>query len=60
MSDKLELTLKIGNAFLEQQADVLNTIQVLRNRAHASGNLKSTEQQKVAVEAAPAAGRPLP
>lgn len=51
MSDKLDLTLKIGNAFLEQQADVLNTIQVLRNRAQEKGNLKSNEQQKVTVQA---------
>jgi hypothetical protein len=54
MNEKLELTLKIGNAFLEQQADVLNTIQVLRIRAQASGNLKSNEQQKVTVQAPPA------
>jgi hypothetical protein len=52
MNDKLDLTLKIGNAFLEQQADVLNTIQVLRNRAQAQGNLKSNDKQKVQVQAA--------
>jgi hypothetical protein len=54
MSDKLDLTLKIGNAFIEQQADVLNTIQVLRNRAEANGNLKSNEKQKITVQAAAA------
>src|SRR5205814_2852722 len=37
MNDKLELTLKIGNAFLAQQADVLNTVQALRSRAQAQG-----------------------
>ncbi len=53
MNDKLDLTLKIGNAFLEQQADVLNTIQVLRNRAKEAGNLKDTAEQKIQVQAAP-------
>jgi hypothetical protein len=53
MSDKLDLTVKIGNAFLEQQADVLNTIQVLRNLAQAEGNLKSSDKQKVDVQTAP-------
>ena len=53
MSDKLNLTLKLGNAFIEQQTDVLNTIQVLRNRAQAEGNLKSNDKQKVAVQSAP-------
>jgi hypothetical protein len=52
MSDKLELTLKLGNAFLEQQTDVLNTIQVLRSRAQAAGNLKSNDNQTVNVQAA--------
>src|SRR5947208_1254676 len=53
MNEKLDLTLKIGNAFLEQQTDVLNTIQVLRNRANETGNLKSNEKQKVEVQSAP-------
>src|SRR3954447_3294451 len=53
MNEKLDLTVQIGNAFLEQQADVLNTVQVLRNRAEAAGNLKSNEQQKVQVQSSP-------
>jgi len=52
MSEKLELTVKIGNAFLEQQADVLNTVQVLRNKAQASGNMKSNDKQTVQVQPA--------
>ena len=53
MSEKLDLTIKIGDAFLEWQADVMNTIQVLRNKAKAEGNLQSNDQQKVEVQAAP-------
>ena len=50
LSDKLDLTTKIGNAFLEQKQDVMDTIQDLRSRAAAAGTLKSTSQQKVVVE----------
>lgn len=53
MSEKLELTIKIGDAFLAQQADVLATIQKLRSKAKSSGNLQSNEQQKVTVQPAP-------
>jgi hypothetical protein len=53
MSEKLDLTMKLGDAFMSQQSDVMNTVQVLRSRAQASGNLKSSDQQTVAVEAAP-------
>jgi hypothetical protein len=49
MSDKKEWTQRMGDAFLAQQADVMDTIQRLRAKAHAQGNLKSTEQQKVVV-----------
>ena len=54
MSDKLDITMKIGDAFIDQQQDVMNTIQVLRNKANASGNLKNNDQQKVSVAPAPA------
>jgi len=50
MSRKLDWTQKVGDAFLAQQADVMDTVQRLRKRAHEAGNLKSTEQQKVIVE----------
>jgi len=50
MSQKLDWTQKVGDAFLEQQADVMDTVQKLRKRAADAGNLKSTEQQKVIVE----------
>jgi len=39
-----------GDAFLAQQKDVMDTVQKLRLKAYGEGNLKTTEQQKVAVE----------
>jgi hypothetical protein len=50
MSDKLDLTQKLGDAFLAQQKDVMNTIQQLRAKAKAAGNLKTTKEQVVKVE----------
>jgi hypothetical protein len=50
MSDKLDLTQKLGDAFLAQQKDVMNTIQKLRAKAKAAGNLKTTKEQVVKVE----------
>ncbi len=50
MSEKLDVTTKIGDAFLSQQKDVMDTIQVLRKKAQAAGNLKTTKEQKVIVE----------
>ena len=47
MNDRLEWTQKIGDAFLAQQGDVMSTVQSLRAKADASGNLKSTEQMTV-------------
>ncbi len=50
MDEKLEVTQKIGDAFLAQQKDVMATIQSLRKKAQAAGNLKSTKEQTVVVE----------
>ncbi|KPK26241.1 MAG: hypothetical protein AMJ61_09600 [Desulfobacterales bacterium SG8_35_2] len=50
MSEKLDLTQKLGDAFLAQQKEVMDTVQNLRTKAEASGNLKTTEEQKVIVE----------
>ncbi len=54
MSNQLDLTVKLGDAFIAQQADMMNTVQMLRSKAQASGNLASSDQQKIIVEAAPA------
>jgi hypothetical protein len=50
MNDKLDWTQKLGNAFLAQQKDVMDTVQKLRQKAQAEGNLKSSQEQKVTVE----------
>lgn len=47
MNDKLDWTQKLGDAFLAQQSDVMDTVQGLRAKAAAAGNLKTTEQQVV-------------
>lgn len=50
MNEKLDWTQKLGDAFLAQQKDVMDTVQELRQKAQAEGNLKSTQEQKVVVE----------
>jgi uncharacterized protein (DUF2252 family) len=40
----------IGDAFLAQPDDVMNSVQRLRQKAQAAGNLKSNEQVKVSME----------
>jgi hypothetical protein len=50
MSDKLDWTTKLGDAFLADQKKVLDTIQSLRHKAQSAGNLQTTKEQKVIVE----------
>jgi len=50
MSEKLDWTVKLGNAFLGQQKDVMDTVQKLRAKAKAAGNLDTTKEQKVTSE----------
>jgi len=50
MNEDLEWTNKLGDAFLAQQKEVMDTIQNLRRKAEQAGNLKDTPQQKVIVE----------
>ena len=52
MDQKLDWTQKLGDAFLADQKAVLDAVQRLRSRANQSGNLKSSEQQKVIIEEA--------
>src|SRR6476619_31128 len=47
MAENIEWTTDLGNAFLAQQGDVMDAVQRMRKKANDSGNLKSTEQQKV-------------
>src|SRR5262245_6426352 len=46
MNEKLDMTQKLGDAFLGQQKEVLTAVQVLRSKAQAAGNLKSSKEQK--------------
>jgi len=55
MSEKLDLTIKLGDTFLAQQADVMNTVQNLRAKAQGEGQLTSNKQQNVTVTAPPPA-----
>jgi len=50
MSEKLEWTQRLGDAFLDQQDEVMDTIQQLRAKAQAAGNLNDTKEQRVTVE----------
>ena len=47
MAKESAWTQRLGEAFLAQQADVMDAVQKLRQKAEAAGNLKSTEQMKV-------------
>jgi len=50
LTDDIQWTTNLGNAFLAQQADVMNAIQRMRRQAQAKGTLKSTEQLAVQTE----------
>jgi len=47
MSTKLDWTMKLGDAVLAQQADVMDAIQRLRSKAEANNKLTTTKQQTV-------------
>ncbi|MDD5198782.1 MAG: DUF3300 domain-containing protein [Terrimicrobiaceae bacterium] len=50
MDENLEWTSSVGEAFVEQPADVMNAIQQLRAEAKSKGNLADTPQQTVVVQ----------
>jgi hypothetical protein len=50
MSDKLDWTKDLGDAMLAQQADLMDAIQRLREKARSNNKLSTTKQQKVTVE----------
>ncbi len=47
LSENIQWTTDLGNAFLAQQSDVMDAVQRMRAKAQAAGNLKSGQQQKV-------------
>jgi hypothetical protein len=55
MGEKPDWVKDLGDAFLAQPDDVMNSVQRLRASAQKAGNLKSNEQMNVRVETAPPA-----
>ncbi len=47
MSEKIDWTQKLGDAFLSNQEQTLKTVQSLRAKADAAGNLKTSKEMKV-------------
>jgi hypothetical protein len=50
MDDNLAWTTQLGQAFQNQQADVMNAIQELRAKAQGLGNLPATPQESVVTD----------
>ncbi len=50
MDMNLRWTTALGQAYFNQQQDVLNAVQVMRQRAQSAGNLQSTPQQYVTTQ----------
>ena len=50
MSENLDWTRDMGDAFLEHQSELLDAVQRLRGKAHDAGNLKTTQEQTVTVQ----------
>ena len=47
MDEKLDWTQRLGDAFLSQQQQVMETVQELRRKAQAAGNLESNQNVRV-------------
>jgi hypothetical protein len=50
LADDIQWTTDLGNAFLAQQAGVMDAVQRMRQKAQGNGQLKSTEHQVVETE----------
>lgn len=59
MDAKLEWTERLGDAFLAQEPQVMDTVQNLRQRAHAAGNLRSDDQIRVIPQGATIVVEPM-
>jgi len=60
MATNLSWTSALGDAYFNYPQSVMNAVQVMRQRAQQSGNLKDTQQQKVTVENQPPGEAPPP
>lgn len=47
LAENIAWTSDLGNAFLAQQADVMDAVQRMRAKAQGAGNLKTSKEQKV-------------
>ncbi len=56
MNEKLDWVQDLGDAFLGQPKDVMDSVQRLRSKAQAAGNLKTTKEQKVTTSKNDASG----
>jgi hypothetical protein len=54
MNAKLDWVQQLGNAVVAEQAQVMQAVQTLRQKAQSAGNLKSTKQQNVVTDGADA------
>ena len=52
MDKNLSWTSSLGDAYYNQQADVMDAVQTMRRRAQEAGNLKTTPQQTVTTQGA--------
>src|SRR5277367_5621540 len=59
MSGSLSWTSSLGDAYFNSPQNVMNAVQVMRQRAYQAGNLKNTPQQNVQVENQPAGTEPV-
>jgi hypothetical protein len=50
MDEQLDWTRRLGDAFLAQEGQVMDTVQQLRQRAQAAGNLVPDERQRVVAD----------
>src|SRR5207253_2437822 len=50
LDQNIQWTTDLGNAYYNQPQDVLQGVQVMRQRAQAAGNLQSTPQEQVAYD----------
>ncbi|MGA8577992.1 MAG: DUF3300 domain-containing protein [Bryobacteraceae bacterium] len=50
LTENIQWTTDLGNAFLAQQADVMHAVQRMRERAQANGKLQSTPQETVTTQ----------
>ena len=59
LSDNIAWTTDLGNAFLAQQANVMEAVQRMRTTAQRNGNLSTTPEQTVQIQAVEGGGQAI-